>query len=139
MGVRGAKLTTARLEMLSGVLPRFVNVTVFRELLPTGCAPKLSDVAERLTGAVPVPVPVRAMVCGLPVALSVMVAEPVRVPTVVGLNQIMIVQLPPASTLVPQLVAWLKSPLATIPARCNGPTPTFERIAVWGLLVVSTG
>ena len=50
-------LTTLRPEMLSGVLPRFVSVTVFRELLPTSCAPKLRDVAERLT-AVPV-VPLR--------------------------------------------------------------------------------
>jgi hypothetical protein len=36
LGVRGAKLTTLRLEMLSGVLPKLVSVTVFRELLPTG-------------------------------------------------------------------------------------------------------
>jgi hypothetical protein len=53
-GVRGAKLTTVRPEMLSGVLPRFVRVTVFREPLPTSCAPKLRDVAETVT-AVPVP------------------------------------------------------------------------------------
>jgi len=47
--------------MLSGVQPRLVSVTVFIELLPTSCAPKMSDVAERLT-AVPVPVPVRLTV-----------------------------------------------------------------------------
>jgi hypothetical protein len=39
VGVRSAMLTTLRLEMVIGVLPRFLSVTVFRELLPTNCAP----------------------------------------------------------------------------------------------------
>ena len=87
-------LTTLRLEMLSGLLPRFVSVTVFRELLPTTCAPKLRDDAESRT-AVPVPVPLRLTVCVLPATpllLSVMVSVPVSGPVAVGVKVTLIVQ-----------------------------------------------
>jgi hypothetical protein len=99
--VRGAKLTTVRLEMVSGVLPRFVSMTVLRELVPMSCAPKLRDVAERLTA---VPVPLRLAVCGVLGALSVIVRVPVRLPGAVGLNVTWIVQLAPPATLVPQVL-----------------------------------
>ena len=60
--------------------------------------------AERLTtGAVPVPLPERLMTCGLPLALSVMVTAPVRVPVAVGVKVTLIVQLFPVATPVPQL------------------------------------
>ena len=42
---------------------------------------------------------------GLPVALSLMVIVPVRVPAVVGVNWIVIKQLAPAATVVPQVPA----------------------------------
>jgi hypothetical protein len=44
------------------------------------------------------PVPVRPNVCGLPPALSVMLAEAMRVPKPVGLNVTLIVQVPLAAT-----------------------------------------
>jgi hypothetical protein len=50
------------------------------------------------------PVPLRATLCGEPVALSVMVSVPVRVPVVVGVKVTEIVQLAPAATLVPQVL-----------------------------------
>lgn len=50
------------------------------------------------------PVPVKLMVCGLLLALSVMVTVPVRVPLAVGLKVTLRVQLPPAATEVPQLL-----------------------------------
>ena len=57
------------------------------------------------------PVPLRLAVWGLPAALSLTVRVAVRVPVAVGVNVTLIVQLPPAATLDPQLLVWAKSPL----------------------------
>jgi hypothetical protein len=48
------------------------------------------------------PVPLSAMACGLPGALSEMLMLPVGVPPAVGLKVTLIVQFAPALTLVPQ-------------------------------------
>ena len=48
--------------------------------------------------------PVRLTVCGLPVALSVMVTEAVRLPGAVGVKVTLMVQLPPAGTELPQVL-----------------------------------
>lgn len=48
-----------------------------------------------------VPVPESATVCGLPVALSVIVTIADRAPAVVGAKVTVIVQFAPAATLVP--------------------------------------
>ncbi len=50
------------------------------------------------------PLPLSEIVCGLFVALSVIVTTPVKVPVVVGLNVTEIVQFLPAWTLVPQVL-----------------------------------
>ena len=55
------------------------------------------------------PVPERVMLWGLPVALSAMLTDALRVPVAVGLNVIFIVQLEPAATLDPQLLFCVKS------------------------------
>src|SRR5437588_173880 len=49
------------------------------------------------------PLPASVIVCGLVVAPSLTAIVPLRVPPLVGANVTAIVQLPPASTLVPQL------------------------------------
>src|SRR5258705_11485587 len=92
------------LVMVSNASPVFVSVTVCAALVvPTLREPKLKLVGERLTtGAVPVPV--RLTICGLPVASSVIVMVPVRVPVAVGVNVTLIVQLAPAATEVPQVL-----------------------------------
>jgi len=41
--------------------------------------------------------------CGLPLALSVMLSEAMRVPVAEGVNMMAIVQLPPAATEAPQV------------------------------------
>jgi hypothetical protein len=56
---------------------------------------------------VPVPVKVAFWVGG--VALSVTETLPVLLPVASGLNVTVIVQLPPAATLVPDVFVWLKS------------------------------
>ena len=48
------------------------------------------------------PTPLRATVCGEPLALSVIVNIPVRGPAAVGVKVTEIVQLVPVATLVPQ-------------------------------------
>jgi hypothetical protein len=103
-------LTTLRFEMLSAVLPRFVSLTVFRELLPRSCAPKLSDVGESRT-AVPVPVPLRLTVWGLLKALSTRETVAVRIPRAVGVKVTLIWQEALAASELPQFWLKLKSPL----------------------------
>ena len=95
---------TARLVMLKLAFPVLFRVTVCAVLVvPTDWLPKVRLVAVRLTtGAVPVPV--RLTVCGLPLALSVMLTEAVRVPGAVGVNLTLIVQLPPAATELPHVL-----------------------------------
>ena len=51
-----------------------------------------------------VPTPEAAIVCGLPEALSVTLNVPVLVPIAVGVNVIVMLQLAPAATLVPQVL-----------------------------------
>ena len=58
---------------------------------------------------VPVPVPERLTLWGLPVALSVRVTAAVRDPLAVGVKVTLIVQLVPAATLEPQLFVCAKS------------------------------
>jgi len=58
------------------------------------------------------PAPLRLTVCVLPVVLlllSVMIRVPVRVPPELGVKVTLMVQEPPAATLLPQLLVWLKS------------------------------
>src|SRR5215467_12508247 len=59
-----------------------------------------------------VPVPVSATVCGLPLALSVTEIVPVREPLAVGVKVTEMVQFAATATDEPQVLVWLKSPLA---------------------------
>jgi hypothetical protein len=138
--VADATLTTLRLEMLTGVLPRFVSVTVLGALLlSTSCTPKLSDVADRLTA---IPVPLRATLCGLFAALSVIVRLAVLFPLAVGLKVTLSAQLPLGITVAPVQVSALlaKSP-AFVPvsptlAIVRFPLPLLVTVSVWAALVV---
>ena len=81
-----------------------LNVTVWAGLVvPTSW---LANV--RLAGDSPAagatPVPLRAAVCGLPLASSVTDRVPLRVPVVVGVKFTLILQLAPLPKLAPQLL-----------------------------------
>ena len=81
-----------------------LNVTVWAGLVvPTSW---LANV--RLAGDSPaagaIPLPLRATVCGLPVALSATDRVPVRVPEAVGVKFTLMLQLAPAPRLAPQLL-----------------------------------
>jgi hypothetical protein len=65
-------------------------------------------VGERLTTG-PVPVPERLTVCGLPLALSVMLTEAVRIPVAEGVKVKLAVQLAPGATELPHVLVREKS------------------------------
>ena len=94
------------------------------------------EVEEMATASPP---PVRATVCGEPLALSVIVSTPVREPAAVGVNVTEIMQLAPAAKLVPQVEVCAKSPDATIEVTANAAVPGLDRAIVWAALVVPTG
>jgi hypothetical protein len=93
----------ATLVTVSAALPVLLSVTdcaleVVPESWPSNVKlPGVSDV----TG--PVPVPLKATLCGQPVALSVIVNVPVRAPPAVGVKTTLIVQLNPDATVLPQV------------------------------------
>jgi hypothetical protein len=56
----------------------------------------------------------------------------------VGVKLTLIAQLPPGSTSVPQVLVWLKSPLALIAVMSSGWLPLSVSVTAWGALVVPT-
>ena len=87
------------------------------------------------------PVPLREMVCGLAPPVSEIDTIALRLPVAVGLNLTVIVQLPPAGTLDPQVFDWVKSlgfvPFSAIPI-LNADVPTLVRVTVCAELIVPT-
>jgi hypothetical protein len=80
--------------------------TMFRVKVAV-CPGLIVDGAEELGAGASeksIPLPERAAVCGLPGALSVMVAAPVRVPVAVGVNVTLIVQFALAASDAPQVL-----------------------------------
>ena len=73
-------------------------------------------------------------VCGLPLALSVIVTAPLRAPLAVGVNVTLMVQFAFCATVEPQLLVWAKSPLfEPVMAMLmidNGEVPVFESFTV---------
>ena len=92
-----------------------------------------------------VPVPDRATICGLPLALSVTEMLAVREPVAVGLNVTLIVQFAPAARVAGetgQLFARVKSPgfAPVIPKALivMGALPVLLSVALWAVLLVPT-
>lgn len=106
-------------------------------MLPTAVLLKVSDVAEIVTGALPVPV--RLTVCGLFRALSVKVSVPVAAPTAVGEKVTPATQLAPAAMLAPQvLLAIAKPALAPTFVMPNATLARFVSVTVFAALVLPT-
>ena len=87
-------------------------------------------------------VPVRATVCGLPGALSVMLTAALRVPATVGVNVTLTWQLSLGARVGPQVLVSAKS-LALAPTipmldSVSVAIPVFVSVAIWGELVVPT-
>jgi hypothetical protein len=129
-----------KFEMLSEALPAFESVTVCGALVvPTFCWPNVRLVAERFATGSETPVPAKLTVCGLPLALSVMVSEALREPAAEGVNVTLIAQLAPAETVLPQVFVCVKSPalapLMAILEMLRDAFPMLESVTVCGELV----
>jgi len=99
--------------------------------------PKAKLVGKKLVlGATPVPV--RATVCGLPVALFVTVIVPGWLPMAVGVKVTVIVQLAPAATELPQVLVWAYCALAAMLVTLNALVPPLVSVTVCATLVVFT-
>ena len=133
---------SARLVILMAALPLLLRVAVCAVLVvPMDTLPKARLVGERPSSGA-MPVPERLTVCGLPLALSVMLTEAVRLPLAAGLNVTLIVQLLPAATELPHVLVWAKS-LALLPVRARlvilkVALPVLLRVAICAVLVAPT-
>jgi hypothetical protein len=124
--------------MDSVAFPVLFSVTAWAALV----VPRFWLLNVRLVGETaangPLPVPVKFTVCGLLVALSVRVNVAVRVPGPVGVNVILMVQLPPAATELPQVFVSEKSPglvpVAWMPVMVKAVVPVLFRVMVWAPL-----
>lgn len=93
-----------RLVMLRVAVPVFESVTLCGALVvPTFCWPNVRLEGERLTTGAATPVPVKPTVCGLPLALSLIVSVALREPAAAGVNVTLMAQLAPAATELPQV------------------------------------
>jgi len=84
------------------------------------------------------PVPLSALVRGLPVALSEMLSVPVLVPAATGVKVTEMVQSAPALKVVGQVLVWEKSPLAVMPEIVSVLLPVLVSVTVWAWLLVPT-
>ena len=139
---------SAMLLMVRSALPLLVNVTAWAVLVVLTCwLPKLRLVGLKLTAgaAMVVPEPLKATVCGLPAALSVMDTLALRVPVAVGVKVTLMVQEAPAASvleLLGQVLVCAKSPLL-VPVRpillmVRAAVPLLVRVTVCAALVVLT-
>lgn len=131
-----------KLVKFTGPVPVLITVTFCAGLVElTVCDANVSDVGDTVTVAGPfTAVPVNVTVCGLPVALSVNVIAPVRVPAAVGLNAIWKVH-GAASTAIAghcAVVAPEKSPVIAMLANVTFTFPLFDIVTVCVALVVPT-
>lgn len=100
-------------------------------------AANASEAGERLAiGATPVPL--RETVGAAPGALLVTVSVPFRLPRAVGVNPMLIVQLLPALSVLPQLLAWLKSPVTLMLLITSVAVPGLLKVTVCAALETPT-
>ena len=97
---------------VSVVVPVLLSVTCAVPVVPTDWSGNVTEAGLMLRlGPLVVPVPDRLTVCGLPVALSVMLMDADRAPATVGVNVTLIVHDALAARLLPHVVVRAKSPL----------------------------
>ena len=112
-----------------------IGVTVTLNIWLEWCDTVTADGAVTVKS---VPVPLNATVCGLPLASSVTVSVPVRLPVAVGLNVTLGWRLDPAVRVAPHGFDTAKSPEAVIEAMFSVALPLFFRVTGWPVLVVVT-
>jgi sorbitol-specific phosphotransferase system component IIC len=129
--------------MVNGALPVLLSVTVCAAEVVPAVAEKLSDEGEsEATGrGAAVPVPLRLIICGEPVALSVTRMLPVTPPVVTGAKVTEMAQLVPAASDAPQLLVSLNRPTrgelgAEMPVMVSGTLPVLLSVTVCAAEVV---
>ena len=136
-----APLNVNPLKVTAAVL-LFITVTPSGALAVLSvCKPNAKLLGVTVTVAVPpLPVPVSVTVCGLPVALSVKVIAPVRVPAAVGLNEIWNVHGAASAAMLGHCanVAPAKSPLIAMLVNVTVVFPVLFTVTVCVALVVPT-
>ena len=94
----------------------------------------MDELCEAMDSDTEMPAPLRLTVCGLPVALSVMVMAAVRLPAAAGIKLTWMVQLAPAATEVPQVLVCANSllfvPVTAMPETFRAPVPLLLRVTV---------
>jgi hypothetical protein len=122
--------------------PVLVSVTGIVPVVPNVVAGKLSEAVESETAGGLLPVPLTAMDSGLSGALSVMVTVAVNAPVVTGVKCPLMMQLPPAATLDPQVFAKANDeapvPVTVMLAMSRGALPVLVRVTDCDALVVPT-
>lgn len=132
--------------MVAVTVPVFLTVTICASLVePTMVLANAMEVGVRVTVGVAevAPVPVRATVCGVPVALSAIDRLAFNAPVAAGLNATETVQMAPAASDVPQVVADLRNEVGFVPVmvsedRVTVPVPVFLMVTSWAAVVVPT-
>lgn len=85
------------------------------------------------------PLPLRATVCGLPVALSAIESVPILLPPIVGSKKTAMLQLVPGATWFVQLLITPKSAALGVTAVItNVAPPVLVTVTVWGSPLVPT-
>jgi hypothetical protein len=106
-------------------------------VVPTTTELKVNGLVENVTGNDPVPL--RFTVCGLVSAASVNVSAPVADPSAVGVNITLTVHVPPAATLVPQVLLEIaKGPLIETLLRLSATFSRLVNVTVLATLVSFT-
>jgi hypothetical protein len=131
------------LERLKAAVPPLVREAVRTPLgVLTDWLPNERLAGERLAAAAE-PVPERLTVWGLLAELSATLSNAVRLPLAAGVKVMLNVQLDPAGSELPQLLAWAKSPgLAPVIVTLEmlkAAVPALSKVAVPAPLVVPTG
>jgi hypothetical protein len=127
-------------EMVSDTPRLLVSVTDLVELVePTAVVLKLRELADSVTGAVPVPV--RLTICGLLIALSAKLRVPVAPPSAVGVKVTPTVQVAPAAILVPHVLLAMAKGLPVemeIPVSVSAVLSLLVIVTVFAMLVPPT-
>lgn len=130
------------LLIVSGAVPVFVTVIGDAVLvLPTSTPAKLRLRGESVAAGA-TPVPLIAALCGLPVALSVILTVDDRLPVLVGVKVTVIVQLAFAASEEGQVFVCEKSPVLPldilIPVIDSDAFPVFVSVIICGALAMPT-
>jgi hypothetical protein len=123
-------------EMAKAAVPVFLSVTVCAVEVEPETAEKVSDVGEREAAGADavVPVPLRATVCGEPVALSATESVAAKLVAEAGVKVTDMEQLALAASELPQVLVWAKSvglvPVIEIPEMARAALPVFLSVTV---------